>query len=141
MAIHRKEIRVEDTKGTSAQVAPVRPPARGASFRSVIGWALIVIAVIGGGQQLSEKGILGSLIETLPTMALMIALGLGLIRRWSGKRIGIAIACVLAVPMFLVLALPMSRGRADAARVTAARAQINAVMTALGSYKLDTGSF
>jgi len=31
--------------------------------------------------------------------------------------------------------------KSDTARVTAARAQINSFMTALGSYKLDTGTF
>jgi general secretion pathway protein G len=32
-------------------------------------------------------------------------------------------------------------GQADKARKTAARAQINAYLTALGSYKLDTGNY
>ena len=31
--------------------------------------------------------------------------------------------------------------KADTARVTAARAQINSFMTALGTYKMDTGTF
>jgi general secretion pathway protein G len=142
MAISRKEIRTEEQKGSPAPLMPAPLPVRRGGARSVIGWILIGIAVIGGGQQLSEKGFLGSLIESLPTMAFMIALGIGLIRRWSGKRIGITLACVLAIPMFLVIALPvMSPGRADTARIVAARGQIHNFMTALGSYKLDTGTF
>ena len=35
----------------------------------------------------------------------------------------------------------MSRGRADTARIVAARTQIQNFMTALGAYKLDTGAF
>jgi general secretion pathway protein G len=142
MAIYRKEIRTDELPGTAAPVSPIRPPARRGGARSIIGWALVVIAVIGGGQQLAEKGLLGSLIETLPTMALMIALGIGLIRRWSGKRISVTLACVFAIPMFLVIALPtMSRGRGGTARIVGARTQIRKFMTALGSYKLDTGTF
>jgi general secretion pathway protein G len=142
IAISRKEIRTEEQKEAPHPLAPAPPPGRGGGARSVIGWILIGIAVIGGGQQLSEKGFLGSVIETLPTVAFMVALGVGLIRRWSGKRIGLTLASVLAIPMFLVIALPtMSRDRTDTARIVAARSQIHTFITALGSYKLDTGTF
>src|ERR1700737_384304 len=48
---------------------------------------------------------------------------------------------VTIIALFAALVLPKMLGQADRARKTAARAQINAYMTALGSYKLDTGIF
>ena len=48
---------------------------------------------------------------------------------------------VVIIALFAALVLPRMMGQADKARKTAARAQINAFMTALGSYKLDTGSY
>jgi general secretion pathway protein G len=45
---------------------------------------------------------------------------------------------VTIIALFSALVLPRMFKRADAARVTAARAQINGFMTALGTYKLDT---
>src|SRR5579885_3914223 len=48
---------------------------------------------------------------------------------------------VTIIALFAALVLPKMMGQADKARKTAARAQINAYMTALGSYKLDTGTF
>src|SRR5438552_17406719 len=48
---------------------------------------------------------------------------------------------VTIIALFAALVLPRMLGQADRARKTAARAQINAYMTAVGSYKLDTGIF
>ncbi|MBA3976223.1 MAG: type II secretion system protein GspG [Candidatus Solibacter sp.] len=49
---------------------------------------------------------------------------------------------VLAIiALFASLVAPRLLNRTDTARVTAARAQINAFMTALGTYKLDTGVY
>ena len=48
---------------------------------------------------------------------------------------------VTIIALFAALVLPRMMGQADKARKTAARAQINAYTTALGSYKLDTGVF
>lgn len=49
---------------------------------------------------------------------------------------------VLAIiALFASLVAPRLLNKTDTARVTAARAQINAFMTALGSYKLDTGVY
>jgi general secretion pathway protein G len=45
---------------------------------------------------------------------------------------------VTIIALFSALVLPKMFRRADAARVTAARAQINGFLTALGAYKLDT---
>jgi general secretion pathway protein G len=45
---------------------------------------------------------------------------------------------VTIIALFSALVLPKMFRRADAARVTAARSQINGFMTALGAYKLDT---
>jgi general secretion pathway protein G len=48
---------------------------------------------------------------------------------------------VTIIALFAALVAPRMLRRSDAARVTAARAQINSFMTALGAYKLDTGTF
>lgn len=45
---------------------------------------------------------------------------------------------VTIMALFAALVLPKMFRRADAARVTACRAQINGFLTALGAYKLDT---
>ena len=45
---------------------------------------------------------------------------------------------VTIIALFSALVLPKMFRRADAARVTAARSQINGFMTALGAFKLDT---
>jgi general secretion pathway protein G len=45
------------------------------------------------------------------------------------------------IALFAALVVPRMLNRADTARVTAAHAQINSFMTALGTYKLDTGLF
>lgn len=48
---------------------------------------------------------------------------------------------VTIIALFAALVAPRLLKQADAARVTAARAQIDSFMTALGAYKLDTGTF
>jgi len=48
---------------------------------------------------------------------------------------------VVIIGLFAALVAPRMLQRTDTARVTAARAQINSFMTALGAYKLDTGLF
>jgi general secretion pathway protein G len=48
---------------------------------------------------------------------------------------------VTIIALFAALVLPKYLGQADKGRKTAARAQINAYLTALGSYKLDTGIY
>jgi general secretion pathway protein G len=48
---------------------------------------------------------------------------------------------VTIIALFAALVLPKMMHQADRARITAAHAQINAYLTALGSYKLDTGVF
>jgi general secretion pathway protein G len=48
---------------------------------------------------------------------------------------------VTIIALFAALVGPKMFGKADAARRTAARVQINNFMTALGAYKLDTGVF
>src|SRR5258708_23828516 len=48
---------------------------------------------------------------------------------------------VTIIALFAALVAPRMLRQGDKARVTAARAQINSFMTALGSYKLDTGTF
>ena len=48
---------------------------------------------------------------------------------------------VTIIALFAALVAPKMLRKADTARITAARAQINAFMTAIGAYKLDTGLF
>jgi general secretion pathway protein G len=48
---------------------------------------------------------------------------------------------VTIIALFAALVAPKMLRRADAARVTAAKAQINAFGTALGAYKLDTSTY
>jgi|SRR5687767_11087959 general secretion pathway protein G len=48
---------------------------------------------------------------------------------------------VTIIALFAALVAPRMLRQADAARVTAARAQINSFMTALGAFKLDTGVY
>jgi general secretion pathway protein G len=48
---------------------------------------------------------------------------------------------VTIIALFSALVLPKMFRRADAARVTATRSQINGFMTALGAYKLDTSTW
>ena len=62
-------------------------------------------------------------------------------RRQAGITLIEMLVVVTIIALFAALVLPGMFRRADAARVTAARAQINSFMTALGAYKLDTGIF
>jgi general secretion pathway protein G len=62
-------------------------------------------------------------------------------RRRAGVTLIEMLVVVTIIALFAALVGPRMLGRADAARVTAARAQINSFMTALGAYKLDTGLF
>jgi general secretion pathway protein G len=48
---------------------------------------------------------------------------------------------VTIIALFAALVAPRMMGKADAARRTQAHAQINSFMTALGAYKLDTGTY
>lgn len=48
---------------------------------------------------------------------------------------------VTIIGLFVALVAPSMFKRADQARITAARSQIQNFMTALGAYKLDTGMF
>ncbi len=74
----------------------------------------------------------------------------GLTRRESSRtgrraRRGVTLIEMLVVvtiiALFAALVAPRMLNRAGAARRTAARAQINSFMTAIGAYKLDTGLF
>ena len=66
-------------------------------------------------------------------------------RRKRDGRSGITLIEMLVVvtiiALFAALVAPRMLGKTDAARRTAARTQINSFMTALGAYKLDTGTF
>jgi general secretion pathway protein G len=63
------------------------------------------------------------------------------IRRQAGVTLIEMLVVVTIIALFAALVAPRLLSRADTARSTAARAQINAFMTALGAYKLDTGTF
>src|ERR1700682_4611449 len=62
-------------------------------------------------------------------------------RRQAGVTLIEMMGVVPIIALFAARVLPRMMGQADKARKTAARAQINAYTTALGSYKLDTGVF
>jgi general secretion pathway protein G len=62
-------------------------------------------------------------------------------RTQSGVTLIEMLVVVTIIALFAAIVAPRMLGRADAARRTAARAQVNSFMTALGAYKLDTGSF
>jgi general secretion pathway protein G len=63
------------------------------------------------------------------------------IRRQAGVTLIEMMVVVTIIALFAALVLPKMMHQADRARSTAAHAQINAYLTALGSYKLDTGVF
>jgi general secretion pathway protein G len=62
-------------------------------------------------------------------------------RRQAGVTLIEMLVVVAIIALFAALVAPRMLRRADTARITAARAQINSFMTALGAYKLDTGLF
>jgi general secretion pathway protein G len=62
-------------------------------------------------------------------------------RRLAGITLIEMMVVVTIIALFAALVAPRMLSRTDAARVTAARAQINSFMTALGAYKLDTGTY
>ena len=62
-------------------------------------------------------------------------------RREAGVTLIEMMVVVVIIALFAALVLPRMMGQADRAKKTAARTQINAYMTALGSYKLDNGVY
>jgi general secretion pathway protein G len=60
-------------------------------------------------------------------------------RRRAGITLIEMLVVVTIIALFAALVAPVMFKQSDKARVTAARAQIESFMTALGSYKLDTG--
>lgn len=62
-------------------------------------------------------------------------------RRRAGVTLIEMLVVVTIIALFAALVGPSLFKQSDKARVTAARAQINSLMTALGTYKLDTGTF
>ena len=62
-------------------------------------------------------------------------------RRQAGVTLIEMMVVVTIIALFAALVLPKMLGQADKARKTKAAAQINAYLTALGAYKLDTGIY
>ncbi|MBM3773600.1 MAG: type II secretion system protein GspG [Acidobacteria bacterium] len=62
-------------------------------------------------------------------------------RRQAGITLIEMLVVVTIIALFAALVAPRMLKKTDTARVTAARAQIASFMTALGTYKLDTGLF
>ena len=62
-------------------------------------------------------------------------------RRRAGVTLIEMLVVVTIIALFAAVVAPRMLRRSDIARQTAARAQINSFMTALGAYKLDTGLF
>jgi general secretion pathway protein G len=61
--------------------------------------------------------------------------------RQAGVTLIEMLVVVTIIALFAAVVAPRMLRKSDTARVTAARAQINGFMTALGTYKLDTGIF
>ncbi|HAX41730.1 MAG: type II secretion system major pseudopilin GspG [Bryobacteraceae bacterium] len=62
-------------------------------------------------------------------------------RRQRGVTLIEMLVVMTIIALFAALVAPRLLNKSDTARVTAARAQINSFMTALGTYKLDTGVY
>jgi len=62
-------------------------------------------------------------------------------RRQAGVTLIEMLVVVTIIALFAALVAPTMFKQSDKARVTATRAQINNLKTALGAYKLDTGVF
>jgi len=62
-------------------------------------------------------------------------------RRRAGITLIEMLVVVTIIALFAALVAPRMLRKSDTARVALAHAQINSFMTALGSYKLDTGVF
>lgn len=62
-------------------------------------------------------------------------------RNQAGVTLIEMLVVVTIMGLFAYFVLPKFMGQADKAKRTAARAQISSYMTALSSYKLDTGNF
>jgi len=62
-------------------------------------------------------------------------------KREAGVTLIEMLVVVTIIALFAALVLPKMMGSADKARKTQAKAQINSYLTALGSYKLDTGVY
>ena len=62
-------------------------------------------------------------------------------RKQAGVTLIEMLVVVTIIALFAALVLPKMMGSADKARKTQAKAQINSYLTALGSYKLDTGVY
>jgi general secretion pathway protein G len=62
-------------------------------------------------------------------------------RRQAGITLIEMLVVMAIIALFAAIVAPRLLNRTDTARVTAARAQINSFMTAIGAYKLDTGIY
>ena len=62
-------------------------------------------------------------------------------RRQAGVTLIEMLVVLTIIALFAALVAPRMLKKSDTARVTAAHAQINSFMTALGTYKLDTGLY
>ena len=62
-------------------------------------------------------------------------------RRQAGVTLIEMMVVVTIIALFAALVLPRMMGQADKAKRATASAQINSYLTALGSYKLDTGVY
>jgi general secretion pathway protein G len=62
-------------------------------------------------------------------------------RRQTGVTLIEMLVVLTIIALFAALVAPRMLKKSDTARVTAAHAQINSFMTALGTYKLDTGLY
>ena len=62
-------------------------------------------------------------------------------RRQAGVTLIEMLVVVTIIALFAMLVAPRLLRKSDTARIAVTRAQINSFMTALGAYKLDTGTY
>jgi type IV pilus assembly protein PilA len=118
-------------------VQSVSAPRAGAAERSVwpsiLGWTLIMFAVLGGLQQWERPG-------TLFTVLIMVVSGVGLILR-SGKFAAIGLASMFVVSVAYAIAVPKMNKQLRLAQEQAAISQIRTLDGAEAQYYSQYGHY
>lgn len=105
------------------------------SWPSIVGWALIVIGLLGGmWHWAAERFDIVALPGALITMAFFIILGIGAIKR-SWKFIGIGLGLVFFVPMLILLTIPTVGSLKKQANETSAIQSMRAITQAQVKYE------
>jgi type IV pilus assembly protein PilA len=119
---------------------PVSAPTPDAPKRSVwpsiLGWSLIVFALLGGLQQLTGPGGSGALV----TMLLMIVAGIGLILR-SGRFAAIGLVSIFGVAIVIAIAVPKMNKNARLAHELGAINQMRTLHQSEAQYYSKYGKY